>query len=53
MQLPQDIEDIIMDYYHGMEHYDRLNNCIIELYFGGFLKKRPLYLCPIFYVIGL
>ena len=53
MKLPQEVEDIIMDYHYGLEHFGRLQKCMIELYYHGFLHKRPRFLVSVMWIIGL
>ena len=42
--LPEDVRNIIMDYYYGLEHYTRFRRVVIELYYHGYLRRRPRYL---------
>jgi hypothetical protein len=43
MRLPQDVVDLIMDYKYGLEHWEKYQLCLVELFFWH-LIHRPQFL---------
>ena len=51
--LPDDVWNIIVEMKEGMERHDRLMSCVVELYFHGFLGRRPRFISSIWWSLNL
>ena len=50
-ELPDDIWNIIWDMKSSMEHHENMKTVIVELYFHGFLRRRPRHLHSIWWTV--
>ena len=44
-ELPDDIWNLVMDYKYELEKRERFKRVLVELYYHGFLRRRPLFIC--------
>ena len=51
MRLPTDLLELVLAYVDGMDHYDRYQRCLFELYYLGFTSK-PKTLKSITWIIN-
>ena len=48
--LPKDVENIILEYSYGLEHYEKLRPVMVELFMFGVIH-RPYWLHTISYFL--